>query len=72
MNEPRTTISMTLPQSSIERLEKLRTTMEADSIADVVANALRLFEALVAEAEKKTQFFVRREGSEIEPFEIFS
>lgn len=42
MNEPLKTVTLTVPQSSLDRLESLKTTMGVNDIADILANALRL------------------------------
>lgn len=45
-------LSLVLPAKSVERLEKLKMLTEASSFAEVIRNALRLYEAVVVEYEK--------------------
>jgi hypothetical protein len=61
MTEKTTTtrVQLELPASSIERLKALRTKTEASSYAEVIRNALRLYEALIGEVEAGNQVFVK-------------
>lgn len=45
-------LSLVLPAKSVERLEKLKLMTEASSFAEVIRNAIRLYEAVVVEYEK--------------------
>jgi len=48
-----------LPQASFDRLKKLKDKTEAASYAEVIKNALRLYEALIAEAEAGNNVCIR-------------
>jgi hypothetical protein len=56
---------------SMERLNALKLKTEAASYAEVVKNALRLYEALIEETENGKQFLVRDEAGTIAPFRMF-
>ena len=58
------------PQA-MERLQKLKDKTEAASYAEVIRNALRLFEALVEEHEKGAEFSLRRADGEAVQYKIF-
>lgn len=55
----------------MERLNALKDKTEAASRAEVVRNALRLYEALIEEIESGTQFLVRDKDGSIAPFRLF-
>jgi Ribbon-helix-helix protein, copG family len=55
-----TRVQLELPESSFERLKNLRDKTEASSYAEVMKNALRLYEALVAEAERGNEICVKQ------------
>jgi hypothetical protein len=56
---------------SMERLNTLKTKTEAASYAEVVKNALRLYEALIEETEAGKQFLVRDQNGVVAPFRLF-
>ncbi|MBV9783639.1 MAG: hypothetical protein JO264_07440 [Acidisphaera sp.] len=56
---------------SMERLNALKTKTEAASYAEVVKNALRLYEALIEETESGKQFLVRNPDGAVAPFRLF-
>ena len=56
---------------SMERLNALKTKTEAASYAEVVKNALRLYEALIEETEAGKQFLVRDKDGVSAPFRVF-
>jgi hypothetical protein len=56
---------------SMERLNALKVKTEASSYAEVVKNALRLYEALIEETEGGKQFLVRDENGVVSPFRLF-
>ncbi|MSP03627.1 MAG: hypothetical protein EXR07_21695 [Acetobacteraceae bacterium] len=56
---------------SMERLNTLKTKTESSSYAEVVKNALRLYEALIEETESGKQFLVRDENGVVSPFRLF-
>ncbi len=56
---------------SLESLNMLKAKTEASSYADVVRNALRLYEALIEETERGNQFLVRDKGGVVSTFRLF-
>ncbi len=56
---------------SMERLNTLKTKTESSSYAEVVKNALRLYEALIEETESGKQFLIRDENGVVSPFRMF-
>lgn len=64
-------IQMDMPPRSVERLKHLQEVTEAASYAEVMKNALRLYEALIEEVEAGNEIMVKR-GSETAPLLIFS
>ena len=55
----------------MERLNTLKTKTEESSYAEVVKNALRLYEALIEETESGKQFLIRDETGVVSPFRMF-
>jgi len=51
MTKKTTRVQLELPDKAFERLQNLRDKTEAASYAEVMKNALRLYEALIQEAE---------------------
>jgi hypothetical protein len=68
---PKNRVQFDLPPRSIERLNALKLKTEASSYAEVVKNALRLYEALIEETESGKQFFVRDENGAMIPYRLF-
>jgi hypothetical protein len=56
---------------SMERLNALKLKTEASSYAEVVKNALRLYEALIEETESGKQFLTRDKDGVVSPFRLF-
>jgi hypothetical protein len=56
---------------SMDRLNALKAKTEATSYAEVVKNALRLYEALIEESEAGKQFLVRDKDGVVSPFRLF-
>jgi Arc/MetJ-type ribon-helix-helix transcriptional regulator len=67
---PTKRIQVEMPPASLARLRKLQEVTEAQSYAEVVKNALRLYEALIAETEAGSEILVRRDKA-ISPLHIF-
>jgi hypothetical protein len=66
MTKTTTRVQLELPKSSFERLKQLQERTEAASYAEVIRNALRLYEALVKEADAGNDIVVRQsDGSEV-------
>ncbi len=71
-NERGTTrVQLEMPPQAMDRLQKLKDRTEAASYAEVIRNALRLFEALVEEHEKGAEFSLKRPSGEIVQYKIF-
>lgn len=64
-------VQMDMPPRSVERLKRLQDITEASSYAEVMKNALRLYEALIEEVEAGNQIMVKR-GEVTAPLPIFS
>lgn len=59
-----TRVQFEMPAKSMERLRALKDRTEATSYAEVVRNALRFYEFIVAEAEKGNEVVVEyKDGS---------
>ncbi len=66
-----TRVQLELPPQAMERLQKLKEKTEAASYAEVIRNALRLFEALVQEHEAGAEFSLKRANGETVAYRIF-
>jgi hypothetical protein len=66
-----TRVQLEMPPQAMVRLQKLKERTEAASYAEVIRNALRLFEALVEEHDKGADFFLRRPDGESVQYKIF-
>ena len=72
-NGERTTtrVQLEMPPQAMQRLQRLKERTEAASYAEVIRNALRLFEALVDEHEKGAEFALKRADGETLAYKIF-
>ena len=68
---PKNRVQFDLPPRSMDRLNVLKLKTEATSYAEVVKNALRLYEALIEDTESGKQFFVRDETGAMAPYRLF-
>ena len=66
-----TRVQLEMPPQAMERLQRLKERAEAASYAEVIRNALRLFEALVDEHEKGSEFLLRRSDGQTLAYKIF-
>ncbi len=66
-----TRVQFELPEKSMSRLKDLKTKTEAVSYAEVVKNALRLYEAVIAEAEAGSKFMIREATGSLKEYVIF-
>jgi hypothetical protein len=64
-------VQLDFPPRAMERLNTLKAKTEASSYAEVVKNALRLYEALIEEDESGKQFFTRDKNGVISPLRLF-
>ncbi|HEX3485749.1 MAG TPA: ribbon-helix-helix protein, CopG family [Micropepsaceae bacterium] len=66
-----TRVQLEMPPQAMERLQRLKERTEAASYAEVIRSALRLFEALVDEHEKGSEFALKRQNGETLAYKIF-
>ena len=66
-----TRVQLEMPPQAMVRLQKMKERTEAASYAEVIRNALRLFEALVDEHEKGAEFSLKRADGETVQYKIF-
>lgn len=66
-----TRVQLEMPPQAMVRLQKLKDLSEAASYAEVIRNALRLYEALVEEHEKGSEFLLKRADGETAHYKIF-
>jgi hypothetical protein len=66
-----TRVQLELPETSMARLRLLRDKTETASYAEVLKNALRLYEALVKEAEEGNELVIRRKNGEQAEYKVF-
>lgn len=64
-------VQMDMPPKSVERLKRLQDVTEAASYAEVVRNALQLYEALIDEVEGGSHIYAERNGKTF-PLHIFA
>ncbi len=68
---PKRRIQLDFPPNAMERLNTLKAKTEAVSYAEVVKNALRLYEALIEEDESGKQFLTRDKNGVMQIFRMF-
>ncbi len=66
-----TRVQLELPPQAMDRLQRLKERTEAASYAEIIRNALRLFEALVEEHEEGAEFSLKRANGETIAYKIF-
>jgi Arc/MetJ-type ribon-helix-helix transcriptional regulator len=66
-----TRVQLEMPPQAMVRLQKMKERTEAASYAEVIRNALRLFEALVDEHEKGSEFSLKRADGSVVEYKIF-
>jgi Arc/MetJ-type ribon-helix-helix transcriptional regulator len=66
-----TRVQLEMPPQAMDRLTRLKEKTEAASYAEVIRNALRLYEALVDEHEKGAEFSLKRADGETVAYKIF-
>jgi hypothetical protein len=64
-------VQLDLAPRSLERLNALKDKTEASSYAEVVKNALKLYEGLIEEVEAGKQFLIRDENGVVAPYRLF-
>lgn len=71
MTTPAKRVQLDLPERSLARLQALKAKTEASSYADVIKNALRLYEAVIAETEAGNSFMVKKPDGQTKEYLIF-
>ena len=66
-----TRVQLEMPPQAMVRLQKMKDHTEAASYAEVIRNALRVFEALVQEHENGAEFSLKRPDGETVAYKIF-
>lgn len=66
-----TRVQLEMPPQAMDRLQRLKDKTEAASYAEVIRNALRVFEALVQEHEQGAEFQLKRPNGETVAYKIF-
>jgi Arc/MetJ-type ribon-helix-helix transcriptional regulator len=66
-----TRVQLEMPPQAMERLTRLKEKTEAASYAEVIRNALRVFEALAEEHEKGSEFSLKRIDGQTVAYKIF-
>ena len=66
-----TRVQLEMPPQAMDRLQKLKDRAEAASYAEVIRNALRLYEALVDEHEQGAEFLIKRPDGQTLQYKIF-
>lgn len=66
-----TRVQLELPPQAMERLQRLKEKTEAASYAEVIRNALRVFEALANEHEQGAEFLVKRKDGTMATYQVF-
>jgi hypothetical protein len=66
-----TRVQLEMPPQAMDRLQRLKEKTEAASYAEVIRNALRVFEALVQEHENGAEFSLKRPTGETVAYKIF-
>lgn len=64
-------VQLDLPERSVVRLQELRSKTEAASYAEVIKNALRLYEAVIEEAEAGNKFLVALPNGSTKEYRVF-
>jgi len=64
-------VQLELPQRSMDRLLKLMDITEASTYAEVMKNALRMYEAIIDEVEDGKEIMIKEKDGNIVPFHIF-
>lgn len=64
-------VQLELPEKSMERLKSLRDKTEASSYAEVIKNALRLYEDMILQNEEGKLFFSKGSNGTIHEYRVF-
>jgi hypothetical protein len=66
-----TRVQLELPEKSMGRLLSLKDKTEAASYAEVIKNALRLYENMIQQHENGKQFFLKDTDGVITEYKVF-
>ena len=66
-----TRLNMVLPKKTVDRLNILKGETEASSSAEVVKNALRLYEAIVKDAKDGKEFCAIDKSGNVTSYRLF-
>lgn len=64
-------VQLDLPEKSLGRLQDLKLKTEATSYAEVIKNALRLYEAVINETDAGSAFLVRSSTGQLKEYVVF-
>lgn len=64
-------VQLDLTPRSMNLLSELKEKTEASSYAEVIRNALKLYDGMITEAERGNEFMVRDKSGTISPFKVF-
>jgi hypothetical protein len=67
-----TRVQLELPQKDFERLSRLKEINAASSYAEVLKEALRLYEFLIDCEERNTKFYIKEEDEELTRIKLFT
>jgi len=67
----KTRVQLDLSPRALERLNELKEKTEAASYAEVVKNALKLYDGLIEEVERGSEFMLKDKDGNIVPFRMF-
>lgn len=66
-----TRVQMELPEKSYERLNSLKEKTEAASYAEVLKNALRLYESIIAQVDSGKRLYLSDKDGNMVEYEVF-
>lgn len=64
-------VQFDLPEKSMARLQELKVKTDASSYAEVVKNALRLYEAVISEAQAGNKFMIKDSSGSFKEYVVF-
>ena len=64
-------IQLDMPDPALARLQSLKIKTEASSYAEVIKNALRIYEAIIEEADAGSSFLVRTVDGREKEYVVF-
>lgn len=64
-------VQLDLQEKALSRLQDLKVKTEAGSYAEVIKNALRLYEAVIDEAERGNSFMVKDKSGALKEYVVF-